>query len=205
VGAPAFVSVRCSARVAPQVLLWNLRHLSRSVAPCDPWRLRPLCSVQPTVGRAVLGSLMPRWPPTQEHLQLLLPALVRLICPVVAAVPVEVRRAGMASMRRLLPRMQLAGHASGVLQPLIRIIDGPVEELRRDALDTVCSLALALGPDFSIFIGSIRKARAGAPGQGLGLRVWGLGFWISGLGFQVQGEGFVDACARACSKRVQCS
>ena len=69
----------------------------------------------------------------------------------------EVRRKGLRSMRRLLPRMQLAGYASMVLHPLIRVIDGPVDELRREALDTVCSLALALGPDFAIFSSTIHK------------------------------------------------
>ena len=60
-------------------------------------------------------------------------------------------------MRRLLPRMQLAGYASSILHPLIRVIDSPSEDLRRDALDTVCSLALALGPDLAIFSTTIQK------------------------------------------------
>lgn len=42
-----------------------------------------------------------------------------------ATTPVEVRRKGLRSMRRLLPRMQLAGYASAVLHPLIRVVDGP--------------------------------------------------------------------------------
>ena len=69
----------------------------------------------------------------------------------------EVRRKGLKSMRRLLPRMQLAGYASSILHPLIRVIDSPSEDLRRDALDTVCSLALALGPDLAIFSTTIQK------------------------------------------------
>ncbi len=48
------------------------------------------------------------------------------------ATPVEVRRAGLQSMRRLLPRMQLAGRASAVLHPLIRILSGPADDLRRE-------------------------------------------------------------------------
>lgn len=69
----------------------------------------------------------------------------------------EVRRKGLKSMRRLLPRMQLAGYASSILHPLIRVIDSSSEDLRRDALDTVCSLALALGPDLAIFSTAIQK------------------------------------------------
>lgn len=74
--------------------------------------------------------------------------------------PVEVRRKGLMSMRRLLPRMQLAGYASSIMHPLIRVIDGANEDLRREALDTVCSLALALGPDLAIFSTTIQKVRS---------------------------------------------
>lgn len=65
-----------------------------------------------------------------------------------ASTPVEVRRAGLRSMRRMLPRMQLAGRASAVLHPLIRVLDGPAEELRQEvnlgALSAVLSLLSAL-------------------------------------------------------------
>ena len=45
----------------------------------------------------------------------------------------EVRRSGLRSMRRMLPRMQLAGRASAIMHPLVRVLDGPAEELRREA------------------------------------------------------------------------
>jgi hypothetical protein len=49
------------------------------------------------------------------------------------ATPVEVRRSGLRSMRRMLPRMHLAGRASAIMHPLVRVLDGPAEELRREA------------------------------------------------------------------------
>jgi len=36
------------------------------------------------------------------------------------------------------------------------------DELRKEALDTVCSLALALGPDFAIFSSTIFKVHPAA-------------------------------------------
>jgi FKBP12-rapamycin complex-associated protein len=78
----------------------------------------------------------------------------------VAGTPVDIRRAALHSMRRLLPRMPLAGYAAAVLHPLLRCLDGGPDELRRDAADTICALALALGPDFALFVPTIRKARA---------------------------------------------
>jgi len=42
------------------------------------------------------------------------------------------------------------------------IIPARQDELRKEALDTVCSLALALGPDFAIFSSTIFKVRPAA-------------------------------------------
>jgi len=70
------------------------------------------------------------------------------------------RRAALRSMRRLLPRMQLSAYASAVLHPLLRVVDGPHDELRRDAMDAICAVAVAFGPDFGIFVPALRKAAA---------------------------------------------
>lgn len=39
----------------------------------------------------------------------------------------------------------------------VQVLDGPQEELRRDALDTICALAVALVQDFAIFVPTICK------------------------------------------------
>lgn len=77
--------------------------------------------------------------------------------PAVVMTPLAVRKAALHSTRQLLSRMQLAGYASAILHPLLRVLDGPAEELRRETLDTVLSLSVALGSDFVIFIPTIRK------------------------------------------------
>jgi FKBP12-rapamycin complex-associated protein len=41
------------------------------------------------------------------------------------------------------------------------VLDGPNDDLRRDALDTICALAVALGQDFVIFVPTICKVRRG--------------------------------------------
>ena len=93
-----------------------------------------------------------------EHLHLMLPALVRLFRPGVAPVPWRVRSLVIRSLATLLPRMQLAGHASAVAHPLVRVLDGPQRELRRDALTALTSLAHALGRDFLLFLPLVRRA-----------------------------------------------
>ncbi len=77
----------------------------------------------------------------------------------VAGTPIEIRRAALHNMQRLLPKMQLAGYAAAILHPLLRVLDGHIDELRRDAADTICAVAVALGPDFALFVPSIRRVR----------------------------------------------
>ncbi len=50
----------------------------------------------------------------EDHLQLLLPALTRLIAPGAAGVPAPIQEEVLATMQDLLPRMQLAGEAGGL-------------------------------------------------------------------------------------------
>jgi FKBP12-rapamycin complex-associated protein len=76
----------------------------------------------------------------EEHLHLVLPAMVQLFQHGVADVPMSVRRATLQSLRRLLPRMQLAGYASAITHPLVRCLDSPHEELRKEAAEVAAVL-----------------------------------------------------------------
>ncbi|GIL44136.1 hypothetical protein Vafri_1666 [Volvox africanus] len=108
--------------------------------------------------RPALGALEALGSAVDDSLHLLLPSMVRLISPSSSSTPAEIRRAALRSMRKLIPRMQLGGYASAVLHPLIKVLDGQSDEqLRRDALDTICAMAVCLGPDFAIFVSTIRK------------------------------------------------
>ena len=69
----------------------------------------------------------------------------------VSGTPIEIRRAALHNMQRLLPKMQLAGYAAAILHPLMRVLDGHIDELRRDAADTICAVAVALGPGLCPF------------------------------------------------------
>ena len=107
--------------------------------------------------KPALEAIRALGPVLEDHLQLLLPALNRLIVPGSSGLPLSIQEETLATMQDLLPRMQLAGFSSTVLHPLIRLLDGPSEELRERALDTLCSVSLAIGPDFAIFVPTIKK------------------------------------------------
>ncbi|KAL2477399.1 Serine/threonine-protein kinase TOR [Forsythia ovata] len=89
-----------------------------------------------------------------EHMHLLLPALIRLFK---VDASVDVRRAAIKTLTRLIPRVQVTGHISALVHHLKLVLDGKSDELRKDAVDALCCLAHALGEDFAIFIRSIHK------------------------------------------------
>lgn len=121
-----------------------------------------------------------------------------------AGSPVEIRRAALVSCRRLLPRMHLAGYSSNILHPLLRVLDGSVDELRTDALDTICSLALALGPDFPIFAPTVRKVCGTQLLTLDNTRCWygSMTCWGQGLGFRVGMMGLLISVNRLLSLRL---
>ncbi|KAK6136952.1 hypothetical protein DH2020_029313 [Rehmannia glutinosa] len=89
-----------------------------------------------------------------EHMHLLLPALIRVFK---VDASVDVRRAAIRTLTKLIPRVQVAGHISALVHHLKLVLDGKNDELRKDAVDALCCLAHALGEDFAIFIPSIHK------------------------------------------------
>ncbi|BFG42177.1 hypothetical protein CerSpe_284510 [Prunus speciosa] len=89
-----------------------------------------------------------------EHMHLLLPALIRLFK---VDASVEIRRAAIKTLTKLIPRVQVTGHISSLVHHLKLVLDGKNDELRKDAVDALCCLAHALGEDFTIFIPSIHK------------------------------------------------
>ncbi|CAA0807435.1 Serine/threonine-protein kinase TOR [Striga hermonthica] len=89
-----------------------------------------------------------------EHMHLLLPALIRIFK---LDASVEVRRAAIKTLTKLIPRVQVTGHISALVHHLKLVLDGKNDELRKDAVDALCCLAHSLGEDFTIFIPSIHK------------------------------------------------
>ena len=97
----------------------------------------------------------------------------------------------LATVRRLLAPMALAPHVSAVVHPLQRALEAPAPDLRRDAADTLCALALALGPDLALFVPALRKVQP---------QLWTCGAWGS-VKFQPGGWGPTQGgccCWEAC-------
>ncbi|KAH9605868.1 hypothetical protein KSS87_023466 [Heliosperma pusillum] len=89
-----------------------------------------------------------------EHMHLLLPALIRLFK---VDASVGIRQAAIRTLTRLIPRVQVTGHISSLVHHLKLVLDGRSDDLRKDSVDALCCLAHALGEDFTIFIPSVHK------------------------------------------------
>ncbi|KAK2968905.1 hypothetical protein RJ640_018597, partial [Escallonia rubra] len=107
-----------------------------------------------TYVRDILHTLEVLGGTLDEHMHLFLPALIRLFK---VDASVDIRRAAIKTLTRLIPRVQVTGHISALVHHLKLVLDGNNDELQKDAADALCSLAHALGEDFTIFIPSIHK------------------------------------------------
>lgn len=112
-----------------------------------------------------LEALRSFGPVLEDSLQLLLPVLVTMLTSKNSSTPLAVQEQTLATVRELFPQMQLAGCSSAIMHPLMKLLDGPDDDLRERVLDTICSLALAVGPDFAIFVPTIKKV-GGWEGRG---------------------------------------
>ncbi|KAL6013161.1 hypothetical protein ACLOJK_003653 [Asimina triloba] len=88
-----------------------------------------------------------------EHMHLLLPALIRLFK---VDASVEIQRAAIRTLTKLIPRVQTPNLGTVISDSSFGISRNN-DELRKDAVDALCCLAHALGEDFTIFIPSIHK------------------------------------------------
>ncbi|CAM0955895.1 unnamed protein product [Alopecurus aequalis] len=88
-----------------------------------------------------------------EHMHLVAPVLVRLF----KVELVDIRRRAIVTLTKLIPKVQVGTHVSALVHHLKLVLDGNNDDLRKDAAEALCSLAHALGEEFTIFIPSIHK------------------------------------------------
>ncbi|KAF8817420.1 phosphatidylinositol 3-kinase [Phlegmacium glaucopus] len=67
------------------------------------------------------------------------------------------RKRAIQTVDGLSRRVNFSDHASRIIHPLARVLEGPNNELRMAVMDTLCSLVIQLGSDFAIFVPTINK------------------------------------------------
>ncbi|KAK0553866.1 phosphatidylinositol kinase- protein kinase tor1 [Tilletia horrida] len=91
----------------------------------------------------------------EEYLQLVLPAIIKLLEQNDA--PVRLRIAAAQTLGTLARRLNICDHASKVIQPLLRCLKSGPPELRNTIMDTLTIIGVQLGGSFIIFIPAINK------------------------------------------------
>ncbi|KAM6497086.1 phosphatidylinositol 3-kinase [Amanita muscaria] len=91
----------------------------------------------------------------EEYLHLVIPVIVRTYERV--DVTNTLRKRAIQTIDGFTKKVNLSDHASRIIHPLVRVLEGTNNELRMSVMDTLCSLVNQLGPDFAVFVPTINK------------------------------------------------
>ncbi|KAG6827657.1 hypothetical protein H0H92_010880 [Tricholoma furcatifolium] len=92
----------------------------------------------------------------EEYLHLVIPIIVKAYEKPEGTT--ALRKRAIQTIDGLSKRINFSDHASRIIHPLVRVLDGSNNELRMAVMDTLCSLVLQLGSDFAIFVPTINKS-----------------------------------------------
>ncbi|KAJ7180725.1 phosphatidylinositol 3-kinase [Mycena filopes] len=91
----------------------------------------------------------------EEYLYLIIPVIVKAYERVEGTTPL--RKRAIQTIDALTKHVNFSDHASRIIHPLVRVLNGANNELRVTALDTMCSLVVQLGSDFAVFVPMINQ------------------------------------------------
>jgi FKBP12-rapamycin complex-associated protein len=91
----------------------------------------------------------------EEYLYLIIPTIVKSYDRTDGTT--ALRKRAIQTIDGLSRRVKLSDHASRIIHPLVRVLEGLNNEFRLAAMDALCSLATQLGSDFAIFVPTIKK------------------------------------------------
>ncbi|KAF9223956.1 phosphatidylinositol 3-kinase [Gyrodon lividus] len=91
----------------------------------------------------------------EEYLHLIIPIIVKAAERLDATT--ILRKRAIQTVAHLSQRVNFSDHASRIVHPIVRVLDGPNNELRMAVMDTLCAIVVQLGSDFAIFVPMINK------------------------------------------------
>eukprot|EP00002_Diphylleia_rotans_P004010 TRINITY_DN1288_c0_g1_i6.p1 TRINITY_DN1288_c0_g1~~TRINITY_DN1288_c0_g1_i6.p1 ORF type:complete len:2340 (-),score=509.17 TRINITY_DN1288_c0_g1_i6:204-7223(-) len=91
-----------------------------------------------------------------DYLHLVLPALVRLLEQ--TDLPIAIRINTIQTIARLSRKLNFSAHISRIIHPLVRIIDQPFPELRKETMEAICTLIHQIGTEFLTFSPLVERA-----------------------------------------------
>jgi FKBP12-rapamycin complex-associated protein len=100
----------------------------------------------------------------EEYLYLVIPVIVRTYERVDGTT--ALRKRAIQTIDGLSKHVNFSDHASRIIHPLVRVLNGANNELRVAVLDTLCSLVVQLGSDFAVFVPMVNQASQATPPLG---------------------------------------
>ncbi|KAK7025239.1 Serine/threonine-protein kinase TOR [Favolaschia claudopus] len=91
----------------------------------------------------------------EEYLYLLIPVIVKTYERVDGTT--ALRKRAIQTIDVLTRHVNFSDHASRIIHPMVRVLNGANNELRVAVLDALCSLVVQLGSDFAVFVPMINQ------------------------------------------------
>ncbi|KAJ7429881.1 phosphatidylinositol 3-kinase [Mycena galericulata] len=91
----------------------------------------------------------------EEYLYLVIPVIVKTYEQPEATT--ALRKRAIQTIDGLTKHVNFSDHASRIIHPLVRVLNGANNELRVAVLETLCSLVVQLGSDFAVFVPMINQ------------------------------------------------
>ncbi|PFH51827.1 hypothetical protein AMATHDRAFT_58344 [Amanita thiersii Skay4041] len=91
----------------------------------------------------------------EEYLHLVIPVIVKTYERTDATT--ALRKRAIQTIDGFTKKVNFSDHASRIIHPLVRVLEGSNNELRMAVMETLCSLVSQLGSDFAIFVPTINK------------------------------------------------
>lgn len=106
----------------------------------------------------------------EEYLHLVIPIIVKSYERTDGTT--ALRKRAIQTIDGLSRRVNFSDHASRIIHPLVRVLEGPNNELRMAVMDTLCSLVIQLGSDFAIFVPTINKVKTFSSCEYVHSKLW---------------------------------
>ncbi|CAK5267693.1 unnamed protein product [Mycena citricolor] len=91
----------------------------------------------------------------EDYLYLIIPIIVKTYERIDA--PTVLRKRAIQTIEGLAKHVNFSDHASRIVHPLARVLNGSHNELRACVMEALCALVVQLGPDFAVFVPMINS------------------------------------------------
>ena len=115
-------------------------------------------SARRTASEKVLHSILVFGQSAEEHMHMIIPALVQLFQK--QSNPVTIRKAAIDTIGKISRLVNISDYASMIIHNLTEIFSGKEQSLKQSALDCICAYVFQLGQEYLLYAHTVKKVLA---------------------------------------------